>query len=357
MEINDPSLPASPDVQGRRPPPLPAAPPPRRSRGWLAILLLSLVLFVSIMVNLMLLMGNAALTLGERMGPQDELPGFDEIWSWGESQATAKKVMRIPVDGAILRSSGGGIFGGAADPVAETLARIQAATSDDSVSGIILEMNSPGGGVTASDEIYEALMRFKAEGGRKVVVHITDLAASGGYYIAIAGDVLIAEPTSLLGSIGVIMQTVNFARLSQLIGVTDTTIKSGENKDLLNPFREVSPQQKALLQDLIDEMYERFVGLIGERRPGIPSDRLRELADGRIFSSRFAKENGFIDDIGYWADAVAAMEKLLEGRVSIHRYERQKGFLDALLSARLPANGLDAMVNASTPQVLYLWKP
>ena len=170
---------------------------------------------------------------------EDEFPTFTEKWSYGSGDV---KTVRIAVEGPIFRESEESFFGFKYDKIEAILRQIRAAKNDEAVKAIILEVDSPGGDLTASDEIYKALQDFKrcAE-GRKIIVFVRNMAASGGYYVSAPADWIIAEPTSIIGSIGVIMQTLNWKGLSEKIGLTDVTIKSGTNKDLLNPFRDVSP--------------------------------------------------------------------------------------------------------------------
>jgi protease-4 len=239
--------------------------------------------------------------------------------------------------------------------VASILAQVRAAERDPDMRAIILEVNSPGGGVTPSDEIYNALRGFRnSRPDRRVVVFIRDLGASGAYYAAMAGDFIIAEPTAVVGSIGVIMQTMNFQGLSEKLGITDVTIKSGANKDMLNPFQAVNTNQVALLQTLIDEMQTRFRGIVAESRKLDPSTP--DLFDGRIFSASDALKKGLIDEVGYWNDALACTAQLLDtGALRVVRYEPQRTFFEQLLEGKSPV--VLPGLKLHSPQFLYLWKP
>jgi protease IV len=323
---------------------------------WTVIVLLGVLLAFSVLANTGLL---AALAL-HKTGPGsedeavDEFPSFTEEWSCGTGDV---KAVRIALDGIIMRWSEAGLLAPPTDMITDILAQIRAARNDEAVQAVIMEMDSPGGEVTASDEIYDALLDFRdSTTGRVVVVHMRDMAASGAYYIAMAADHLVAEPTSIVGSIGVLIETLNWKDLAEKIGVHDTTIKSGENKDMLNPFREVNPAQVALLQELVDSMYRRFKDLVLENR-GFAEEDLAELADGRIFTADQALEKGLIDEIGYWDDAVAATAELLgQESVKIVRYTQPPAFLDWLLQVRAPAP-LPALRHASAPRLMYLWRP
>ena len=215
--------------------------------------------------------------------------------------------------------------------------------------------------MTSSDEIYRELLAFRQSAeGRKVVVFVRNMAASGAYYVSAPADWIVAEPTAILGSIGVIMQTLNFKGLSEKIGITDTTIKSVTNKDLLNPFRDVQPAQVALLQTIVDDMHRRFFHIVQTSRKIDPA-KLKQLADGRIFTADVALKNGFIDQIGYWDDAIAKLSELLgQDSVKIVRYERKPEFFEMLSEIRSPLSSplsLAHLSEAGTPRFMYLWKP
>ena len=326
-------------------------------------LLLSLVMCASMAVSLFARKsvyagsGTKARHMLSRERPVDEDPTMNEVWSYGHGD---KKVVRIAVEGVIMRQSEGGFFEAPVDRIESILSQIRAAKNDEDIRGIILEVDSPGGGVTPSDEIYSALKDFKdSDAKRKVVVYMRDLAASGGYYVSMAGDWLIAEPTTIVGSIGVIMGSMNFKELAEKVGVKDVTIKSGKNKDLLNPFSEINPDQIAILQKMIDATYERFFGIVKDSRQ-IKDSTLRELADGRVFDSSEALKLKLVDQIGYWDDAVKKISELLgEKDIKVIRYENHVSVLDRLLSAqtRAPAISLESLTQAARPKLQYLWQP
>jgi protease-4 len=318
---------------------------------WIAIAILALLLFGSFLTNIGLI---ATLFSGPAVAgtdyPQDQEPMFDEIWSYGYGET---KVVRIALEGVIMRGRQERLFGYEPDMVASILAQIRAATIDEYVKAIILEVDSPGGAVTPSDEIYAALEQFKKEDEERIImVFVRDLAASGGYYAAMAGDYIIAEPTALVGSVGVIMQTLNMKGLGDKIGLSSVTIASGENKDLLNPFEEVNPAHVDMLQQLVDDMQDRFASIVEQSR-GFEN---REMLDGRIFSAAQAHQHNFIDGIGYWQDAIEKLQELMEvDDLYVVRYYEQRGFWDSLMGARGPA--LPDFQAIKSPKFLYLWKP
>ena len=291
---------------------------------------------------------------------EDESPSFTEIHSYGSGTA---KVVRIPFSGTIMRAAGDDSFFSRVDPVDQFVRKLRAARLDDEVEGLLLEIDSPGGSVSVIDEIHHELVRFKeSDPDRKIVVLVRDVAASGGYYISLPADAIIAQPTAIIGSIGVIMQSLNIQPLAEKIGVSDVTIKSGANKDLLNPFRPVDPGQVALLQRSVDATYDRFVSLVAAAR-GIPEKELRAtIADGRIFDAADALENRLVDALGYREDAIerlAAELSLEADDLFIVTYKHEQSLVDALFAEMgSPIDRLTALATARpVPRLLYLWQP
>ena len=325
---------------------------------WVVILFLAVVLGVSLLINLAavgVLTESSVATPSHDGEGEDEFPQFAETHSYG---AGTTKVARIWYTGILTRELDGGWLG-TMDPVEDCLRQIRAARQDEDVAGIILEVDSPGGEVTAADEIHRELMLFKeSRENRRIVVLIHDLAASGGYYISVPADRIVAQPTALIGSIGVIMQTLNVQGLSEKIGVTDTTIKSGKNKDLLNPFHPVDPEQIALLQESVDAMYDRFVGLVAQGR-SLKKSEVKPLADGRVFTAEEALRHKLVDAIGYWDEAFDETADLLGvSDLYVVTYQVERTFLEQLLGVRAPLPGLRALLSAAaTPRRLYLWRP
>lgn len=173
-----------------------------------------------------------------------------------------------------------------------------------SVKAIVLRIDSPGGGVVASQEIYAEVLKTRAEGRVKVVTSMGNLAASGGYYIAAATDRIIANPGTLTGSIGVIMELANVQGLLEKVGVQSVVIKSGLHKDLASPFRTMSEADRAILQATLDDVHDQFIQAVAAGR-AMEVEQVRDLADGRIFTGRQAKTAKLVDELGDLQDAVA----------------------------------------------------
>ncbi len=329
---------------------------------WIMLVLFGLGLGVSLLVNFGLLVSMAVThTSGPELmtrGGEDEFPRLHERWSYGKGRV---KAVRLAIEGAIFRERTDGFFSTSRyDKIEDILRQIRAAQADNNVRAILIEMDSPGGGITPSDEIYHALKRFKqSDGKRKVVVFVRDLAASGGYYVSMAADHIIAEPTAVIGSIGVIMETFNIKGLSEKIGITDVTIKSGANKDLLNPFHEVPPEQRALLQKLIDDMYNQFLKVVKDGRK-LDLDTLRPLADGRIFTANEALKARMIDEIGYFDQALAVTKKLVgEKSLRVVSYEQPSDFFSLLGASSGPQQLLNKLdpLKVERTRLMYLWRP
>ena len=329
---------------------------------WIVLVLFGLGLGLSLLVNFGLIVGMAVTHTARpdlmARGGEDEYPRLNERWSYGKGRV---KVVRIAVEGAIFRERVDGLFSSSRyDKVEDILRQVRAAQSDDAVHAILLEVDSPGGAVTPSDEIYRALNEFKASApNRKIVVFVRGLAASGGYYVAMAADRIIAEPTAIVGSIGVIMESINIKGLSEKIGITDVTIKSGANKDLLNPFHDVAPEQRALMQKLIDDMYNRFLGIVAKGR-GADVETMRPLADGRVFSAEEALQLKLVDELGYFEKALAATKKLLgEKSLRVIAYEEPSDFFSLFGASSGPQQLLHNLdpLRAERFRMLYLWQP
>jgi protease-4 len=216
---------------------------------------------------------------------------------------------------------------------------------DSRVKAIILRIDSPGGGVSASEEIYREVKRLKEEKNKKVVVSMASVAASGGYYIACPADKIFANKGTVTGSIGVIAEWVNYKGLAEWAKLKPVVFKSGEFKDTGSPTREVTEAEKKYFQGVIDEFYNQFVGAVTEGRQGkgdagaeLTRERIVRLADGRIYTGEAAKKNGLVDEIGNYEDAVKATAQLaqIKGEPQVVTPPKQKeglSLLDLLLGA------------------------
>ncbi|MDR7518841.1 MAG: signal peptide peptidase SppA [Armatimonadota bacterium] len=212
------------------------------------------------------------------------------------------KIVVVRVIGPLTREEGvGPFFGGASSRrIVQLLDRAQ---QDAEARAVILELDTPGGSIVASDEIHRKVTAVR-RAGKPVVALMTETAASGGYYIAAGADAIVADPTTVTGSIGVIVALPNIEELIRKIGIRTVVFKSGAFKDLGNPTRRMTPAEAAIFQSLVDEAYERFVGIVAQGRRMDPA-RVRRLADGRVYTGRQAHRLGLVDILGHLPEAVA----------------------------------------------------
>ena len=228
------------------------------------------------------------------------------------------------------------------------------------IKALVLRVNSPGGSVVGSDEIYHALQGVE----KPVVVLMQEVAASGAYYISMAASHIVVNPNTLTGSIGVIGQFPNAAELMDKIGFQMTTIKSGKSKDIGNPFRAMNNEEKAIFQDIIDETYGRFVGIVVRGR-NLTEEQVRELADGRVYTGQRALEMGLIDALGYEKDAVSKAAELagIEGEPRLVHYKEEASVFEMLVGSKgsaflaLPGVTYSQIGRLMTPSLEFRWKP
>ncbi|MDV6235003.1 signal peptide peptidase SppA [Leptospira ellisii] len=215
------------------------------------------------------------------------------------------KILIIPIDGVISDDGEKSFFGGQEDSIlAGVKKQLEIAENDPEIKAVILKINSPGGSVTASDILYREVLQFKTKKKIPVVSLYMDTAASGAYYISMASDLIMAHPTSVTGSIGVILSGINVKEGLDKLGIKDQSIRSGGNKTIGSPLEDLTPEQKKLLQAIVDDLYEKFFEVVKTGRPGKNPSDLRKLADGRIFTASQALHHGLIDRIGYFENAV-----------------------------------------------------
>jgi protease IV len=268
---------------------------------------LSIFLFIALCGSLfanIVLMIAAFQRVGGTRDPEP-IPRFREILLQRGARATTDKIAVITMRGLISTS----IPGNVSDSMVDDLrAALQQAREDSRVKGIVLEIDSPGGEVTASDEIYSAVVKTRAR--KPIVVYMDSLAASGGYYVSCGGKFLMANETTITGSIGVIIQTLNYEQLFNKIGLASVVFKSGKFKDMLNGARPITPEERELVQNFIMSTYNKFLGIVAKER-NLPADLLRNtIADGRILSGKEALQNKLIDGLGELDDAFTKAKQL-----------------------------------------------
>lgn len=199
---------------------------------------------------------------------------------------------------------------------------------DKSIKAIVLHVNSPGGGVAASQEMYEEVKKTR-DSGKPVIVSFGSIAASGGYYVACGGSLIVSNPGTLTGSIGVIISLMNFKELTDKLGIKDLTIKSGELKDAGNPMREATEKDKAYFQEIVDDSYDQFLDVVSKERK-IDKEELRKIASGRVYTGRQAKDIKLVDSIGTLEDAIRIAGEMakIEGEPAIVREKGKRNIFD-----------------------------
>lgn len=221
-----------------------------------------------------------------------------------------ERIAVIKLEGIISDSAGNSIFKDLTSS-SSVLDLIVKATKDPNIKGIVIRINSPGGTVAASQELYTAIIKAKKK--KPVVVTMGDIAASGGYYIASASDAIFANPGTLTGSIGVITSYLNFYDLLNKIGVKGITIKSGEFKDIGNPTRPLTDKEKKILQALLDDSYDQFLTDVSKGRK-VPKEKIAKIAEGLIYTGKQAKKIGLVDYLGDYYQAIKHAQKLAKKR-------------------------------------------
>jgi protease-4 len=278
------------------------------------------------------------------------------------------KILLMDVSGFLSdEAPGGALTIGAPPPRVPLLVRLREelrkASDDARVRALVLRINSPGGTVTASDIIFRELTAFKQARGIPVVASLMDVAASGGYYVALAADSIVAHPTTVTGSIGVIMISLNAEGLMQKLGLATAAIKSGERKDMGSPFRALTPEERQIFQSVIDDLHGQFVAkVVAQRR--LPAAVAAALADGRIYTAEQALQHRLVDRVGYVPDALEAARRAAgvdEARVVVYKRPRQYratyyARAESDSGALATVSQLAAIAGAG-PKFLYLWLP
>lgn len=229
----------------------------------------------------------------------------DDAW-------TFNRIAMVDVTGLIVNGSRKGLLSQSENPVGRLHEQLETIRDDDSVKALVLRLNTPGGTVTASDAMYREIERFQRESGKPVIALMMDTAASGGYYIACGADRIVAYPTSVTGSIGVIVQTFSLKPAMSRIGIQAEALTSGKNKDAGSPFSTLTPEHREVLQEMVDDFYGRFRNLVRENRPGIPEDQFDKVTDGRVLTGTDAKELGLVDQNGDLYDAWQLAKRLAD---------------------------------------------
>jgi protease IV len=275
-----------------------------RKLGCLSIFLF-VALCASVFINFVLLAALFRRGMGNVVRDQEPMPRFREVIVERGSSGNSEKVALIVMRGLISSSLPGNVGDSMVDDLRVAL---QQAREDNRVKAVVLEIDSPGGEVTAADEIYNAVVKTRAR--KPVVIYMDTLAASGGYYVSCGGKFLMANETTITGSIGVIIQTLNYEQLFNKLGLASVVFKSGKFKDMLNGARPMTPEERDYVQGFVMKIYDKFLATVAKER-NLSADSLRgTVADGRILSGKEALENKLIDGLGQIEDAFDKAKQL-----------------------------------------------
>ena len=312
-------------------------PPPRR---WL----LRFLLVVSVLFNIGMYAAYQEY-FAAADGPQERYYSGDK--------SAGKKIAVINIAGTIMPPF-----------TSRILQAIERATDDSDVQGVVLSIDSPGGLVADSHQIYHLLAELRKK--KPIVVSMQRMAASGGYYVAMGAGPegrIFAEPTTWTGSIGVIIPRFDLSKMADQIGIISDPLKTGAFKDALSPFRELTAEERELWEEILDESFQRFLSVIADNRSNFELDQVRELATGQIYTATDAFQNGLVDEIGYEEDAIEFLKlKLGLDKVRVVSYQSEPQLLDLLtgsMQAKQPENQWQRLLEATVPRALYYcsWSP
>jgi protease-4 len=287
------------------------------------------------------------------------------------------KIAIIPIEGALSNSKGGGLIGTPTENAMSLFTQqLERAAADASVKAIVLRVNSPGGTVSSADAMYNMLCRFRKKTGKPIVSSMQEVGASGAYYLSCAADKIVAQPTSLVGSIGVIFESMEFSGTLDKIGARSWAITSGPLKEMGSPFKPLEPREQVVMQEMVEEYFERFVGIVATNRP-IVEERRADVRDykkpdyagifsGRIFSGLEGKKLGLVDQLGLLSDAIDLAKNLGKAPgAEVIIYRRPYGYSGSIYAsssltppkssgATFDLPGVQSFVPAG---FYYMWRP
>lgn len=326
-----------------------------RHKWWFISLFPFFIFFILPVYFMSALLGSLGEELVKQESEEAVVSGFGE-----------DKIALINIDGVIVEKEPTGGLGAVAEEI--TSARkikktLQQVADDPKVKILVVRVNSPGGSAVASEEIYKEFSDFKRRTGMKIVVYFSDIAASGGYYVSMAADKIVANPSSITGSIGVIISYFNFQDLAQKYGVEMITYKSGPYKDIVSEFRKPTEEEKAIIQSVVSDSFDNFVNAVAQGRK-LPVDQVRQLADGRIYSAKQAVDLKLIDGLGTFEEAIDTAKDLAGiSQASVVEFGRPD-FFELLLgnfsgkfNLSLTPNLGNYFSSQPGPRVLYLYSP
>jgi protease IV len=331
-------------------------------KRWAALGIAAALFFVSVVINFLSSFAFKGIETDftDFMASADQ-PFTEEVVNEGNE---LKKIVILDVNGVIQDTGeSGSLLQSSGYNHQDFMKKLNYIKEDDSVKGIILKVNSPGGGVVESAEIHDKLAEIQKKSKKPVYISMGSMAASGGYYISTAAKKIYASPETMTGSLGVIMEGINYEGLADKYGVDFVTIKSGKHKDIMSPTRKMTDEERQILQSMINNSYQGFVKVISEGR-NLPVEQVKKIADGRVYDGRQAKELQLIDGFGYLDDVVKDMKKQekLKG-AKVVRYSDSLGLgslftmqAKKLLGENVEMAGLMQILSKpNSPRLMYLY--
>ncbi|QBP40653.1 signal peptide peptidase SppA [Paenisporosarcina antarctica] len=332
------------------------------TKRWIALGAAALLFSMSIIINIASFAFSNDLTENfEKMLSLPESGYAETVLEDGDS---SKRIAVLTVDGVIQNTGGAtSLFGAVGYNHQFFMDQLEMIKVDDSIRAVVLQVNSPGGGVVESAQIYNKIQEVQEEVGVPFYVSMGSMAASGGYYIAAPAEKIFLNKETLTGSIGVIMESVNYGKLAEKYGVDFVTIKTGPYKDIMSPTRDMTKDERAMLQEMIDESYESFVDIIEEGR-GMTEAEVKAVADGRIMNGRQAIEAGLADEYGYLEDVIAAVREdfnLADAEVMEYDYTQNFSSLFSMKTQSLFGGDVESQLigrllsDYNAPRMMYLY--
>jgi protease IV len=332
----------------------------------------SLGIFESVcgMLAVMLLMGLATGcgTPSLLITPVSRTDRLQEMRVDVPEKASQDKIVIIAIEGLIANARGSSPLGSTENRLSLIAQQLDKAAKDDRVKAVVLRINSPGGTVTGSDTLYELVKRFREETKKPVIASCQEVAASGGYYVACAADSIVAQPTSVVGSIGVIYNSFHVDQLMSRVGVTSEVVKSGTMKDMGSPFHPLTPEERKLMQQMVDEYFARFTAVVRKHRKPKDEAVFATSTDGRVMTGEQAKKVGLVDELGLLEDAIELARQTANSPRAVGvMYRRPFGYSGSVYATapNTPTSDqpqkLTLDIGAFSPDLpagfYYLWRP
>lgn len=332
------------------------------SKRWFAILGASTLLVISIFVNtLSSIFSTNWTSLMEEFSSITDSEFYETVLEEGSQE---ERVVLLTVDGAIQDTgSTSSLFAAEGYNHQFFLQQLEQVKNDETVKAIVLQVDSPGGGVVESAEIYKEIKEIQNETAKPIYVSMGSMAASGGYYISAPADKIFVNKETMTASIGVIMQSINYGKLAEKYGVEFVTIKSGPYKDIMSPTREMTEEERAMLQEMLNDSYEDFVDIIEEGR-NMTEAEVKAVADGRIVNGRQAIEAGLADEYGFLEDVIQSIKtdyNLENAEVFEYGYSQNLSSLFAMKAQSFLGVDMESkligklIADNSAPRMMYLY--